>query len=304
MNDTILVVGATGRVGREVVSSLLSRGARVRVMSRSPRKIKDVEVVVGSLDHDADVVRALSGVGAAFYPALHDVNDIAQAQRFVAAARTAKLRRLVAMTAFHTTSSNAFGRWFNTKLVNLLMPHYASKWQVERILVESGLDPVVLLPTNFFQNDDVHAKEIVGGSYPVPLGVHGLNRVDTRDVGDAAARALLDADVTSGWYPVVGPEVLGGPQSAAVWQEVLGRPVTYAGDDVEVWRANIGDRVTDKERTDWAKTFVAIQRIGKYFKSAIRAASPRSRFIVGHAPRTYREYVRDRVQQWTERRAA
>ena len=304
MNGLILVVGATGRVGREVTRALLERGARVRVLSRSPRKLRGVEVVVGSLDSDGDVARALIGVDAAFYPALHDEHDLEQIHRFVAAARAARMRRLVGMTAFHMTSNHALGRWFNFKLLDWLMPHYSSKWKVERVMLESGLDPVILMPSNFFQNDELHAPEILAGSYPMPLGAHGMNRVDTRDIGDAAARALCDEDVVSGHYPIVGAEELSGPGSAAIWAEELGRPVRYAGDDVEAWRALVFDRLTQKERVDWGKTFHAIQKLGKYFVGATRAAAPRSLFIVGHAPRTYREYARDAVARWAERAAA
>ena len=48
----------------------------------------------------------------------------------------------------------------------------------------------------------------------------------------------------------------------------------------------------------------AIQRYGKYFVGATRAAAARSQFIVGHPPRTYRDYAADAVARWRQRVAA
>lgn len=68
----------------------------------------------------------------------------------------------------------------------------------------------------------------MNGVYPLPLRL--FPRVDTRDVGDAAARALLDPNIPSGGYALVGPESLSGAQSAAHWSVALGWPVHYAPD--------------------------------------------------------------------------
>ena len=64
------------------------------------------------------------------------------------------------------------------------------------------------------QNDEVLIDVIRGGEFVHPCSPKGLNRVDLRDVGEAAAGILLDPSTPSGTYPVVGPRSLTGPECA------------------------------------------------------------------------------------------
>lgn len=68
---------------------------------------------------------------------------------------------------------------------------------------------IVLMPTNFFQNDELFQEELREGVFVQPF-LRPINRVDVRDVGLAAARASLDPSLPAGAYPVVGPESLDG----------------------------------------------------------------------------------------------
>jgi uncharacterized protein YbjT (DUF2867 family) len=169
-----------------------------------------------------------------------------------------------------------------------LLTHYGPKLRVERFVRRAAASPIVLMPSNFFQNDALFFPEICNGRYPQPLGMRGVNRVDCRDIGDAAARALLDENVASGAYPLVGPEpALTGPQCAAVWASALGREVAYDG-DLDRWRTLVADRMPGRERDDFGKTYKLFGRIRVAAKPAELA---RTTALLGRPPRSYANYV-------------
>jgi uncharacterized protein YbjT (DUF2867 family) len=67
------------------------------------------------------------------------------------------------------------------------------------------------------------------------MGSAGLSRVDVRDIAEAAAVALTQPGHEGQTYDLVGPAEVIGESTAKVWSEVLGKPITYAGDDLQAW---------------------------------------------------------------------
>jgi uncharacterized protein YbjT (DUF2867 family) len=280
-------MGARGRVGREVVRALGSTDARVRVLVRTPGSFPGAREVVGDLGDRSSLRAALDGVDAAFFVTPHDPNEEALGRGFIDAAVDARVRRIVFASAFHADFTSALGFSMFVSLAGLLT-HYGPKLRVERAVRRCSASPVVLMPSNFYQNDELFLAEIRAGTYPQPLGTRGANRVDCRDIGDAAARALTDPSVEAGAYPLVGADpFLTGPACAGVWARALGRDVAYDG-DIERWYSLVADRMHAREREDFKKTY-------KIFGRMRVAAGPREREraqqIVGHPPRAYADYV-------------
>ena len=115
-----------------------------------------------------------------------------------------------------------------------VIPHFASKIPVEQAVQASGIPWTILRPNNFFQNDLWFRDAITTyGVYPQPLGPRGLNRVDVRDIAEAAANAFTRG--VGGVVPLNGPRGLTGDDTARVYSEILRRPVRYGGDDLDVW---------------------------------------------------------------------
>ncbi|MBP1851429.1 SDR family oxidoreductase [Rhizobium halophytocola] len=224
---TILVIGATGRVGRHVVDQLIQRDAKVRVLTRDPATANfpaDVEVAKGDL-LDIDALRlAFDGVSTLFLLNAVTGDEFTQAIITLNIAREAGVERVVYLSVFNADQS-----------VNV--PHFAVKAGGERMLTDMGFSATILRPTYFIDNEAM-IKDVVldHGVYPMPIGEKGVAMVDARDIAEIAAIELIRRDQAPGKLPIetinlVGPDTLTGTSVAAIWSDVLGRPVVYGGDD-------------------------------------------------------------------------
>lgn len=233
---TILVTGATGRVGRHVVEQLSVRGAAVRALTRDPAKANfaaGVEVVVGDL-LDIDAMRsALAGVKTLFLLNAVTGDEFTQAIIALNLAREAGIDRVVYLSVFDAD-----------RAVNV--PHFAVKHGAERMLEALGFSATILRPTYFIDNE-VMIQGVVKdyGVYPMPIGSKGVAMADARDIAEVVAMELIRRDQAPGKLPletinIVGPDTLTGADAAAIWSEVLGRPIAYGGDDPSGFEANMG----------------------------------------------------------------
>jgi uncharacterized protein YbjT (DUF2867 family) len=197
--------------------------------------------------------------------------------------------------AYHLDAQWSWARALLVGLTGMLGPHYKPKLRVEQAIRRHAFG-IALQPMNFFQNDEVFREEILAGVYPQPLGPKRVNRVDVRDIADAAAIVLTEPGHEGRAYPVVGLDSLSGPDCAAIWSAVLGRPVRYAGDDLDAWARTVGDRLYPEERDDFAKTYAFFQRWGGKLPASVAA---RTTALLGRPPRRYRDYVRELAARWT-----
>ena len=232
---TILVTGATGTVGRHVVEQLVQRGAHVRALVRDPAKAKlpqSVALVQGDL-LDVDSLRAaLSGVSSLFLLNAVVPDEFTQALIALNLARAAGVERLVYLSVVHSD------RYLN-------VPHFAGKLGVERAIEQLGFGATILRPAYFIDNDLTVKDVVLGhGVYPMPIGGNGLAMIDARDIAEVAALDLIRREQASGPLPLerlnlVGPQTLTGVDVAAIWSEVLGRPIAYGGDDTSAFEQSL-----------------------------------------------------------------
>jgi uncharacterized protein YbjT (DUF2867 family) len=222
---TILVTGATGNVGRNVIEQLLARGADVRALVRDPAKANlpsGVAAVQGDL-LDVDSLRgALKGISTLFLLNAVVPDEFTQAG----------IERLVYLSVIHSD-------------VYVNVPHFAGKFGVERMIEQMGIPATILRPA-YFMNNDLTIKDVVRGYgvYPMPIGAKGLAMVDARDIGEIAAIELIRRENSATALPlsrinVVGPDTLTGADIATIWTEVLGRPIGYGGDDTAGFEQNL-----------------------------------------------------------------
>ncbi|OBQ96500.1 NmrA/HSCARG family protein [Mesorhizobium sp. WSM3866] len=281
---TILVTGATGRVGRHVVDQLLQRGATVRVLTRDPAKASfptGVDVAKGDL-LDVDALRsAFKDVSTLFLLNAVTGDEFAQAIIALNVAREAGVDHVVYLSVFEAD-----------RAVNV--PHFAVKFGAERMLVQMDFSATILRPTYFIDNESM-VKDVImeHGVYPMPIGSKGVAMVDARDIAEVAAIELIRRDSAPGKLPVetinvVGPDTLTGPHVARIWSDLLGRPVVYGGDDPGAFEQNMASfmpKWTAYEMRLMAERYVSDGMIPEAC-DVVRLTS-----ILGRPLHTYRDFA-------------
>lgn len=281
---TILVTGATGNVGRQVVEHLVKRAADVRALVRDPSKAEfpaGVSVAQGDF-LDVDSLRnAMSGVSTLFLLNAVVPDEFTQALIALNVARSAGIERIVYLSVIHS------GLYVN-------VPHFAGKFGVERMIEQMGFNATILRPAYFIQNDLTIKDVVTGyGVYPMPIGSKGLAMIDARDLGEIAAIELLRREQAGTPLPLeritlVGPDTLTGADIAAIWTEVLGRPIAYPGDDTVAFEQNLRQFAPSWMAFDMRLMAERFQTEGM-----IPAAGDVDRLItlLGRPLRTYREFA-------------
>jgi uncharacterized protein YbjT (DUF2867 family) len=288
---TILVTGSTGTIGTQVLSYLQGRGVEVRALTRSPDTAKlpsGVVPVRGDLA-DMDSVRAaLSGVSTLFLLVPNVADELTQAMLTLTAAREAGVKGIVYLSVL---KGEAYAD----------VPHFAAKYTVERMIEALGLPATILRPAYFIQND-IRLKDplLKFGVYGMPIGAKGVSLVDIRDIGEAAANELVRREQSAvplprETYTLAGPDALTGEDLASIWSEALARAIRYGGDDLITMEQRLKSTLPAWHAFDLRLMFGRYQTEG-----AVATADELARFtaLLGHAPRSYRDFARDAAAQW------
>lgn len=282
----VLVVGGTGTVGGALVKTLLARGVEVSVTSRggaAGSRVPDgVAVVTGDLSKPVSLATAFKGADGVFLMAPVSESETSLGLAGVAAAKAAGVKRLVYLSVFMPPGSE-------------VVPHFASKLPIEKAVRESGMGWTILRPNNFFQNDVTARPAILEGVYPSPLGSRGLNRVDVRDIAEAAANAFEQG--IDGLFPLNGPRGLMGEDTARVYSETLNRPVRYAGDDLDAWASRASTALPAWLVRDLRIMYEFFLANGMHASGRDFLAQER---VLGHAPRTFERYAAELMAGATE----
>ena len=294
---SILVTGSTGTIGTQVLNQLQTAGVEVRALTRSPGRAalpSGVIPVQGDLG-DLDSVRsALNGVSTLFLLVPGVADELTQAMLTLKAAQESGVKGIVYLSVFK-------GEEYAD------VPHFAGKHTVERMIEALQLPATVLRPAYFIQND-LRLKEplLKFGAYGMPIGPRGISMVDIRDIGEAAAIELLRregnaAPLARETYSLVGPEVISGEGVAALWSEALGRPIRYGGDDLVSLEQRMKGAMPAWQALDLRLMMQRYQQDG-----AVASSSDLQRLtsLLGHGPRSYRDFARDAAKQWTGAGAA
>ncbi|QNE19128.1 NAD(P)H-binding protein [Kribbella qitaiheensis] len=208
---TVLVTGATGRVGRHLVNDLLDAGTTVRALVRDPAAAalpEAVEVVHGDITDEAAVDRAAAGTDAAFllWPSFS-----AEGAQPVVAALTEQVSRVVYLSSLSVRDDEP--------------PAASGVWgEVEDLLI--GSDWTFLRPSGFAVNTLGWAEEFRRGNVVrVSSPEAGRSLIHQRDIAAVAAVALLDDKHIGQKYLLTGPEVLTQTQQVAILSEAVGKPM-------------------------------------------------------------------------------
>ena len=290
---TILLIGGSGHVGSEVVSQLVEKGADdVRVLSPDPGKVHlpdGVSVVRGDVLDIAGMRAVLRDVDTLFVlnPVVADEHT-----RALLTLRLAQDAGVKGIVYFSMVNADTFAD----------TPHASAKYAAELMIERFDLPATVLRPNCFFQNDAMVKDPLLdGGVYAMPVGTVGVAMVDTRDIAEVAALELIRRDEAGHPQPrtlieVSGPETLTGPGISAIWAEVLGKPVTYAGDDTGPFEKQSAEHMPAAMAFDTALMFRGFQRDGMLpGPGAAEAVAA----MLGRPLRTYRAFAAEMAAAWT-----
>ncbi|MFP4322020.1 MAG: SDR family oxidoreductase [Anaerolineales bacterium] len=218
MTARILVTGAPGNVGTEVVKALQAAKVPFRIGAYSVDSARaafgdDTEIVHFDFLKPETFRTAFEGIQRMFLvrpPALADV------QEEIAPALWAALGAGVEHIVFLSLQGVENNR---------VTPHY----KIEKHIQSMKIDYTFLRASFFMQNlSTTHQDEIrQDGEIRVPVGKAKTSFIDVRDIAAVAARALTEDGHANQAYTLTGPEALDYHQIAHKLSAVIGRPVTY-----------------------------------------------------------------------------
>ncbi len=215
----ILVTGATGGIGRDLVDALAAAGAPVRAMCRRPEQIRaftdrGIHAVHGDFTDPDSLERAMNGCDRVFLLTFPGREQQTHGHRGIEAARRAGVERVV-----HLGAADADPR--------SPVPWAVAPAQTDAELKASGLEWTLLRPSAFMQNLLSSAAPVRRGLLPQASGRGAVGWIDTADIARVAAHVLTTDGHTGADHVLTGPERLSMPQVAAALTGVLGRRVRY-----------------------------------------------------------------------------
>jgi uncharacterized protein YbjT (DUF2867 family) len=284
----VLVIGATGRVGRAVVAELLNAGVPVRALARRPATAglpAAVEVVAGDLTVPESLDASLQGIGAAFL--------VWTAPPSTAPAVIERLalhsRRVVFLSSPHQTPHPLFQQ------PNPLADFHAS---VERLIAAAGITSTIVRPGMFASNARFWwAPSICEGDVVRwPYGAAETAPIDERDVAAVAARALYEDGHAGGDYVLTGPESLSQAEQVSIIGATIGRRIRFEELSPEEFRREMADRSPGP----WVDMLLSAWRATLGHRAFVTSTVAD---VVGSAARPFREWVADHADAFRRRSA-
>ena len=217
----ILVTGATGNVGREIVKDLAGRGILTRALVHRPDRIRNlrspfVEPFVGDLSDLAGLGKAMRRTDGLFLITPASNREARQQHEAIDLARESGIQHVVRLS---TIGANVASQ------VRFAAMHAG----IDQHLMDSGLSYTILRPGFFMQNVNVWIDSIrhEGAIYAPPMEGR-LSLVDTRDVAKVAVATLLEDWHANRIYDLKGPEALSLGELADELAEATGSGIRYA----------------------------------------------------------------------------
>ena len=217
------VIGATGRVGSEIVRGMLARGDAVTALVRDPGKARGAFGEPGGLhirptrlDDPSDLAEALDGIRAVFI-AMGSIGTEGVLQRIAisAAARMPSIEQVTRLSVLNTSASSL---GFNQRAHDSI-DHFASSTAVPYSTIRPAIFSASLLAA---------AREV--RALRTWTGLAGRGRmalIDHRDAAEAGLRVLTDPALWGAHHDLTGPACMSWPEALELLSAELGEPLTY-----------------------------------------------------------------------------
>ncbi|HEY0095094.1 MAG TPA: SDR family oxidoreductase [Archangium sp.] len=287
---TILVVGATGTIGKEIVAQLVRDGgvkvvAGSRDVARAQGQLHGVRMVELDPERPDTLSPALQGVDTVIL-----VNPMSpamgqQARNLAQAARQAGVKHLVRSSMLGVGEPDLISE---------------ARWHAEadQAISESGIPFTLLRPNQYFQNFiSAHNIQTIRsqGFIALPLGTSRVSNIDTRDIGESAARVALasGSEHHGKTYVLTGGEASTMEEVAKALGDALGKPVRYIAVEPEKFQQGLLGAGLPPVIAEGILGWFGYCRAGKAERVTKDAEQ-----LLGRQPRTLRQFVQDHVGLW------
>ena len=275
------VMGATGKIGGEVVKALRANGAAFRCIVRDPTAARvklngDVALVPGDLSDPDSLVAAFDGLDWLFlvcglYPNLAQLEANA-----IAAAKRAGVSMIVKSSAAEPMIADDSP----TPIGRQHMP-------AEHALKQSGLEWTILRPTFLMQNSLSQSARVINeGKLAMPVKPDvAISFIDTRDIGASAAAVLTESGHERRTYTLTGVRLNLG-EAIDTFSRTLGREIEYAFVPEETARSNMDQH----GMPEWMKEhFLGVGKL--LSEGRLSELTDDVRRITGRDPHDYASFV-------------
>lgn len=282
----ILVTGATGNVGAQLVRKLSERGEWVRAFVRDRTRaakiaLPEVELVEGDFSKPATFLPALDGVQRLFLCIPSSANVERQQKDFVDAARQRKVRHIVKLSQFGASEQSParFQRYHGA---------------VENYILKSGIRYTFLRPNLFMQGLlNFRSTITTQGALYAPAGHGKVSVIDVRDIAAVAEHALTDKGHEDNIYELTGPEALTHAEIAARLSEAVGKTIQH----VDISPLVFKEALLSFGMPPWRAEGL-VEDYDQYRNGEAAVVTTTVRDVTGKNPRTFGQFAEDYAREF------
>lgn len=283
MSNTIMITGATGNVGTQLVKQLGETGIGFRVGARSAGDARAAggtngQVVEFDFNKPDTISAALEGVEKMFLLTPLVPNMVELTDRLVGEAKKAGIKHIVKLSGMGADAEPG---------ITLGRLHR----EAEKIIESSGIAFTHLRPNSFFQNYLGLPTIKTQGAFYLPLGDAKISLVDTRDIASVAVEALTKSGHEQKAYDITGPEAISSAEVAEILSNVTGQRISYVSvSDEDARKGMLGAGMPE-----WLVNMIIelyeVQRAGY-----MAEVSPIVERITGRKPISFAQFVKDYME--------
>ncbi|WP_347157731.1 SDR family oxidoreductase [Pontibacter chitinilyticus] len=284
MHKTILVTGATGTVGKEVVIQLamvddlrVRAGVHSIIKGENLKRLPNVEVVEMNFEQRESLHAAFTHADKMFLVTPFAQDQVAMAKTLVDEAKKQGIQHIVKLSAMGAESEPGImlGRWHR---------------EIEKYIEDSGIAYTFLRPSSFMQNFiNYNAPSIQQeGKFYQPTGTGKIGYIDVRDIAAVAVETLTGTGHEGKVYELTGPEALSNQEAAQVLSEVIGKPVTFVDMPEEAARSGMLNQGVPEWMANALLELYGVARAG-YSNTVTDTVQQ----LTGRQPHTFQQFVTD-----------
>tara|TARA_Y100001001_G_scaffold46405_1_gene41651 strand:+ start:1674 stop:2531 length:858 start_codon:yes stop_codon:yes gene_type:complete len=275
----ILITGATGKSGSATARALNDLGHSYRALIRNPEKEEELkalgaEVVIGSIEDNQSLVKAMSDVEKVLILLPNSENQLALETQIVDVALQSGTKHIVKVSSIEATP-------------DATSPIPKLHLEAENYIKASGLEWTMVKPNFYMQNLLGSATTIKEqDKIFLPMGEGKTGMIDTRDVGKVIAKVLSEEGHSSMNYEITGPEILSFYDVAETFSNVLNKTVNYIDLPMPAYKDILSNFLTNQWHLD-----AVIDLFEGIREGGIEEKTDTYTTLMGEPPKSLEEFI-------------